>query len=131
MELHDRPFQNLTTDFPDYQTVLAYWQSYVDDYQLREHLVLNTHVRLVEPTPDTPGKRRWTVTLQRVNDTSTSETWQEDFDAVIVCNGHYQEPYVPAISGLESLEYQQPERLLHSLEYRHPETLRNKVCYKR
>ncbi|RKP05153.1 hypothetical protein THASP1DRAFT_33008 [Thamnocephalis sphaerospora] len=120
MALHDRPFAATLPDYPSYTEVLAYWRQYAEDYQLNQHIRLRTRVELVTPAAEnTDGHTMsWTVTLRNLDtsaaDSSTSEqtadVWQEQFDAVIVCNGHYQEQFVPAIPGLQVLATQFPQR---------------------
>jgi Flavin-binding monooxygenase-like len=48
----------------------------------------------------------------------------EVFDAVVVCNGHYTEPNVPSVSGMESF----PGLQMHAHNYRSPEQFAGQVC---
>ena len=46
----------------------------------------------------------------------------EPFDAVAVCNGHFADPLVPEIPGIDSF----PGSLMHSHNYRHPDAFGDK-----
>ncbi|CAG8519348.1 3354_t:CDS:2 [Paraglomus occultum] len=48
--------------------------------------------------------------------------WREEhFDAVVVCTGHYNVPYIPEINGLKEWANTWPDRILHSKQYRRPD----------
>ncbi|CAG8567983.1 4001_t:CDS:2 [Paraglomus occultum] len=50
-----------------------------------------------------------------------AEWREEQFDAVVVCTGHYNVPYIPEIDGLKEWANTWPERILHSKQYRRPD----------
>lgn len=60
---------------------------------------------------------RWQLTYI---DKPTNEKITKIYDAVMVCNGHYNEPVIPKIPGQEKFEGQ----IEHSHSFRSPE------CYK-
>ena len=53
--------------------------------------------------------------------------WHEDFDAVLVANGHYTVPWIPEIPGLQEFATKYPGKVEHSKGYRGPEKYRGKV----
>ena len=58
--------------------------------------------------------------VERVERSSSRADWLVDgeaFDAIAVCNGHFSEPYVPELPGLEDF----PGVALHSHNYRRPD----------
>lgn len=65
-------------------------------------------------------KKKWKI---RVRDLENDVTEEEYFDAVMVCNGHYFEPSIPSIKGIENFKGQQ----LHSHDYRIPDTFAGKT----
>lgn len=76
----------------------------------------------MEPEKLSDGKVVWTLTYldlsSRIRHTNT-------FDAIILCNGHYNEPHVPKIPGIEKFK----GIALHSHHYREPEMFDGKnVC---
>ncbi|KAI8051594.1 hypothetical protein BDF22DRAFT_744601 [Syncephalis plumigaleata] len=120
MALYNRPYPSSLPDYPSFPEVLKYWQTYADDYKLHQYISLNTHVNLVERTAD---NKAWRVILEkRDGDNVEPLQWEEEFDAVVMSNGHHQAPYTPAIPGLAQLSEKWSERVLHSSEYRHPES---------
>jgi cation diffusion facilitator CzcD-associated flavoprotein CzcO len=64
-------------------------QNYFSQYGLDPNLALNT---TVEHMLQIKGKR-WRLTLRK-HVSNFDEWWQEEFDAVIVANGHYAVPFV-------------------------------------
>ncbi|TFJ96737.1 Extracellular serine proteinase [Platysternon megacephalum] len=113
MAFPDFPFDPSLPSFLHHSDVLAYLESYADHFRLREHVRFSWLVDAVRPAEGTEGG--WDVTACRAQDRTVQVT--ERFDAVIVCSGHYSDPFVPPIPGLETF----PGRLLHSHEYRCPE----------
>ncbi|XP_075278568.1 dimethylaniline monooxygenase [N-oxide-forming] 4 isoform X3 [Opisthocomus hoazin] len=76
------------------------------------------------------------LSVRRHPDFATSGQWevvtetngiQEShvFDAVMVCTGHFQEPYLP-LASFPGIETRFKGRYLHSQEYRDPEAFRGK-----
>ncbi|XP_053905517.1 uncharacterized protein LOC128849162 isoform X1 [Malaclemys terrapin pileata] len=113
MAFPDFPFDPSLPSFLHHSDVLAYLESYTDHFRVREHVRFSWLVEAVSPTEGTEGS--WDVTACWAQDRMVQAT--ERFDAVIVCSGHYSDPFVPPIPGLETF----PGRLLHSHEYRCPE----------
>ncbi|CAM5179053.1 unnamed protein product [Eretmochelys imbricata] len=113
MAFPDFPFDASLPSFLHHSDVLAYLESYADHFCVREHIRFSWLVDAVSPAEGPEGG--WDVTTCRAQDRTVQVT--ERFDAVIVCSGHYSDPFVPAIPGLETF----PGRLLHSHEYRGPE----------
>ncbi|KAK8030161.1 hypothetical protein PG993_011452 [Apiospora rasikravindrae] len=87
----------------------------------------NTTVERVEKVG-----REWKVTLRKAveGDEENDEWWVEWFDAVVVANGHYSVPYVPAIEGLEEMQRARPGSVLHSKHYRGRDSYRDKVSHR-
>ena len=48
---------------------------------------------------------------------------QHDFDAVVVCNGHFTEPRLPLVKGSETY----PGKQMHAHNYRHPADFKDQV----
>jgi hypothetical protein len=94
--------------FPHHTKVLKYLESFSDHYSLGPHIRLAAEVQGIEKSGE-----GWTV------QTGGSK---EAFDAVIVCNGHYARPRIPALPGIEHFQ----GHLLHSHNYRAPNTMAGK-----
>jgi hypothetical protein len=94
--------------FPHHTKVLEYLENFSDRYALAPNIRLATEVRCIEKTID-----GWTV---------HTEGSTEAFDAVIVCNGHYARPRIPALPGIEHFQ----GHLLHSHNYRVPNAMADK-----
>ncbi|PGH16799.1 hypothetical protein AJ80_05114 [Polytolypa hystricis UAMH7299] len=78
----------------------------------------------VEEIVKRPGSAKWTLrtsTLHPVDRGYSLHQKEQLFDSVVVATGHYQEPYVPDIKGLDTWKSKFPERIMHSKCYRSPE----------
>ena len=106
------PFPAGTALFPPASTVLKYFEDYAAHFDLNQYIRLNTPV--VSVTWDRTT-RKWTV-IVRAPGVSEEEAHECDF--VIVANGHYRLPRLPATPGLE--EWVETKKAMHSVYYRNP-----------
>jgi hypothetical protein len=91
MEYSDFPMPKHYPDFPHHSHIAEYFESYVDHFDLRRHIRFSTGVAKAERR-DGGG---WALTLE---DGSV-----EQFDALVVANGHHWDPRwpEPAFPGSE------------------------------
>lgn len=90
------------TDLPfPYGPFTRHWipKQYIENYfswhRTDETLVLNTTVEDVTLIDHKLG--RWRLTLRKSDSARDEEEWwQEEFDALIIANGHYSVPFVSA-----------------------------------
>ena len=111
-----------TTPFPEgdvsYITsaeVLKYYQSYVAEFSLQQHIKLEHYVVRVHPLIN----KSWEVIVQDMKSKNFSSYI---FDAVLVCNGHYNSPVMPVFKGKDLFQGRQ----LHSHDFRTAEIFRSK-----
>lgn len=72
-----------------------YIEAYFSWHKIDACLVLNTTVEDVSRLPVKHGLERWKLTLRRFDPTRRVDIWwQENFDAVVIANGHYSVPFV-------------------------------------
>ncbi|KAH8891215.1 FAD/NAD(P)-binding domain-containing protein [Thozetella sp. PMI_491] len=105
-----------------------YLSEYFSWHGVDKNLVLNTTVEDVSQIlPAADSRDRWRLTLRKHSPVANlDEWWQEDFDAVIIANGHYSVPFVPEVQGLPEYIAKFPGRVTHSKVYRSPHALRGK-----
>ena len=115
MAFPDFPFQHLEESFVHHSQVLDYLKQYCEHFKLEKFIKFNTVVEKVRPADDT----KWTVTTKCLK---TSEESVQEFDSVMVCNGHYSVPVVPSIPGLDTFTGQ----VIHSHNYRRPEDFKDR-----
>ncbi|KAF2009660.1 putative dimethylaniline monooxygenase [Aaosphaeria arxii CBS 175.79] len=131
-------YSELTTNVPDiamsfsddrfaYGPFVPHWvaKQYIQDYFARHQtdklLSLETTVEDVSKifSKQNGSRERWRLTLRRFDAVRHVDVWwQEDFDAVIIANGHYSVPYIPEVKGLEDFLAAFPDRVSHSKSYR-------------
>lgn len=74
-------------------------ENYVATHELDENLVLSTTVedvsRILPSTMSGDGLDRWKLTLRKHDALRRVDVWWvEEFDALVIANGHYSVPYV-------------------------------------
>ncbi|GAA5957607.1 hypothetical protein JCM3765_001453 [Sporobolomyces pararoseus] len=99
-------------------------QAYLEDNAkpLLPYIYFNHRVNRIRYTKPSDGgeQRKW---FAEVNSTlEEASTIQEQFDFVVVANGHYSKPFVPWTEGLRSWKGE----LSHARWYRNPEKFRQK-----
>ncbi|OVA20189.1 Flavin monooxygenase FMO [Macleaya cordata] len=102
--------------YPGHKEVLNYLEGFANDFQLIELVRFETEVVRVELVEE--GK--WVVKSRR---RGGADDVDEVFDAVVVCSGHYTEPNIAEIPGIDAW----PGKQIHSRNYRVPEPFRNQV----
>ncbi|OAP56347.1 hypothetical protein AYL99_09526 [Fonsecaea erecta] len=102
--------------FPPHWVPRQYIANYFSLHRTDTFLVLNT---TVEDLSRLPGKDGWKLTLRRRDSVRHVDVWwEEEFDAVILANGHYSVPFVPEVDGLDRFIRLFPQRVMHSKSYR-------------
>ena len=73
-----------------------YVENYFSQHKTDSFLELNTTVEDVSLLPKSrDGSERWKLTLRKHDALQNADIWwEEDFDAVILANGHYSVPWV-------------------------------------
>ncbi|OTA99447.1 hypothetical protein M426DRAFT_325102 [Hypoxylon sp. CI-4A] len=102
-----------------------YIETYFTAHKLDSLLSLNTTVeeiiKLSRSTKSADEPERWKLTLRKYDPVRHVDVWwEEEFDAVILANGHYSVPYIPQVKGLEAYIQKYPGRVIHSKYYRSP-----------
>mmetsp|Transcript_15037 Transcript_15037/g.40330 ORF Transcript_15037/g.40330 Transcript_15037/m.40330 type:complete len:443 (+) Transcript_15037:539-1867(+) len=110
MQFPDFQFES-TYSFPTHAEVCDYLRKYAARFDLRAHLRLSSRVTRARYAA---AKCKWTVEFTRG---SNAGHQSEEFDAVVVCNGHFAHPKgltsVVGLSGFAGL-------VMHSHDYRTP-----------
>ncbi|MFI9761300.1 flavin-containing monooxygenase [Streptomyces sp. NPDC051963] len=91
--LSDFPMPKSYPEWPSGAQVQAYLAAYAAEFGLESALRLNTEVTAARPV----GDGRWTV---ETRDAGGAEA-VEEFDRLVIANGVFCEPLVPAYPGLE------------------------------
>jgi dimethylaniline monooxygenase (N-oxide forming) len=112
MAFEDFPYPDRQKSYLPQEDVLAYIRNYTEKFQIEPHIKFYKRVVEIEPRDDL-----WLVEFEDVK-SKQKETGR--YDAIIVCNGHYKDPFTPEISGADNFA----GRVRHSHDYRSPD------CYK-
>ena len=97
----DFPYPESADDFPSAAQVRDYLGAYAERFGVRARIRLGTEVLAVVPRPI-----GWDVRVRRTD--GCEET--ERFDFVVVCNGVFSEPVIPAVAGMDRFT----GRIMHS-----------------
>ncbi|XP_064409025.1 uncharacterized protein LOC102358281 isoform X2 [Latimeria chalumnae] len=115
------PFGPHLPSFIHHSDVRRYLEEYAQHYGIGEHIKFQTLVELVKPVVRGEGSKvLWEVTSRHLR--GGNLTTSQRFDAVMVCSGHYSDPYIPNVPGMEYFQGQ----VMHSHEYRTPESFTGK-----
>ncbi len=117
--LSDHPMPSSYPEWPSGEQVQTYIQSYVDRFGLAPHLQLNTAVERAELDEATCV---WTVTTRTG---AAVETAVHHFDYLVVCNGIFSEPSIPAFEGSETF-VAAGGRICHTSQFNDAEAARGK-----
>jgi glycine/D-amino acid oxidase-like deaminating enzyme len=97
--LSDFPMPKDYPEWPDGAQVQAYFAAYAAEFGLDPALRLDTEVAAASPADD----GRWTLTLRArgAEDGDGDAESTEEFDRLVIANGVFCEPSVPAYPGLD------------------------------
>lgn len=107
MHYPDFPFPEQEISYLSAEEVLKYYQSYADSFNLKKYIKFEHHVVRVRPLLN----ETWEVI---VKDLKSNEYETVNYDAVLVCNGHYNAPFIPDYEGRNVFAGKQ----IHSHDYR-------------
>ncbi|KAI0819410.1 FAD/NAD(P)-binding domain-containing protein [Trametes gibbosa] len=108
------PFPPETPLYPPWPVVLTYLQNYAKAFALLPHIRFNTPVTSLHWDASI---HKWAVAVQE------EEILQ--FDLVLVANGHFRVPRIPATKGLEA--WRAHNKITHSAWYRDPSVYTGKL----
>ncbi|MEM7569240.1 MAG: NAD(P)/FAD-dependent oxidoreductase [Pseudomonadota bacterium] len=94
--LSDFPMPRSYPEWPSGAQMQAYFESYVAHFELGPLLRLSTAVTAAEPLASGEG---WRVTFEKARARTTT-----DFDFLVVCNGIFSQPSIPAFKGAEAFQ---------------------------
>ena len=115
--LSDYPYPKDYPEWPSGEQVQRYMEGYVDNFNLRPCLELNTevvHASLDESVPT------WTITTRCGTEEETRK-----FDHLVVCNGIFSDPFVPDFPGKETFTASGGQ-LMHTVDFHDLEACRGK-----
>ncbi|MFT7131091.1 MAG: thioredoxin reductase [Gammaproteobacteria bacterium] len=103
--------------FPHHTQVCTYLTNFAKDYHLVDLIRFNTQVVQLQY-----GVSHSNVTLELKSLTEPDAAVNTShFDAVAICNGHFANPRVPQLEGMNSFS----GKVLHSHNYREPKAFKN------
>ncbi|GME84429.1 unnamed protein product [Ambrosiozyma monospora] len=129
MEYHDFHFPKGSPIFPLKSSVLEYIQAY--SKEVEDNVQFNTNVVDVSLTPES----KYSITYRNVVDSTEGGVKKseeephsdkvEEFDAVLIAAGHYDQPFVPDRPGLKEYSEKYPGSVSHAKSYKHPRQFKN------
>eukprot|EP01065_Artemidia_motanka_P040302 TRINITY_DN5017_c0_g2_i2.p1 TRINITY_DN5017_c0_g2~~TRINITY_DN5017_c0_g2_i2.p1 ORF type:complete len:442 (+),score=90.97 TRINITY_DN5017_c0_g2_i2:64-1389(+) len=128
MQSFDLPFPDSAPTYLRPRHVGAYVAEYADRFRVRECVRYGSVVTSVSPlrseVEEAAGDSAWRVEWKRAGGPPAAE----EFNAVVVCNGHYEEPFLPSVPGAEEWLAASGRRTLqHACTYREPSRFRGRV----
>lgn len=108
----DLPFPEQKESYVPSEEVLRYFQWFANEFGLKKHVKFQHYVVRVRPLIDD----KWEVIVRNLK----AETYETlNFDAVLICSGHFHSSSTPEFAGQDFFKGKQ----FHSHDYRRPESL--------
>ena len=101
----DFPLPKNASDYPSHKELLKYFNDYANHFDINKFIKFGTEVLHCKYEDN----HKWKIQWKSLNSEITNE---DEFDALVVCNGHHHEPRYPDYPGDFSGEY------LHSHDYK-------------
>ena len=101
----DFPLPKNASDYPSHKELLKYFNDYANHFDINKFIKFGTEVLHCKYKDN----HKWKIQWRSLNAEAINE---EEFDALVVCNGHHHEPRYPDYPGDFSGEY------LHSHDYK-------------
>lgn len=95
-QFEDYPFPFGYPEYPSHVQLKAYFEGYAAHFHLNDAIRFNTEVLRCEPLGDPHAQPRWCVVSR---ERSTGLERADEFDALVVCNGHHHKPRMPSYPG--------------------------------
>lgn len=122
MMFKDTPFPSNLGTFPSRVEIKKYIQKYADTIDKDKVTIkLNSKVENVIKNNDS---NVWNIT---VYDYVTQKSYKKTYDVIIVCNGHFNAPYIPDVIGLKEWLSKDKLSVIHSKFYDNPNEYANKT----
>ena len=123
MQFHELPFDESSapSSYRRGDDMLSYLKKYATKYDIKRHTRTSTKVLSAGYVEQSS---KWKVKTVDVNTNNYQTTV---FDAVVVANGHYSEPFIPQIKGLQEWLENNKGNLIHSHQYREPSPYKGKT----
>jgi cation diffusion facilitator CzcD-associated flavoprotein CzcO len=137
---HEEETEEEETSFLSHTKVQEYLEEYARIFGLHQYIHFGAKVRQLQRVANTTNSsRRSAVSPAHEDWPQLRLQWQQQgqqpesnsfcdevFDAVVICNGHYNIPRVPSIPGFDE-GYFVGTSILHSIEYDIPAPFRNQT----
>mmetsp|Transcript_42250 Transcript_42250/g.61723 ORF Transcript_42250/g.61723 Transcript_42250/m.61723 type:complete len:424 (+) Transcript_42250:250-1521(+) len=117
-----------------HKAVNSYLQEYATDFDLKRHISFGctvTQLTILDDEPNVPksnGDDNDDISCSKIaltwKDDSSSTSTTKEFDAVLICNGHYAAPFIPSLPGMNEHFHGQ---VLHSIQYDDPNVFTDKT----
>jgi cation diffusion facilitator CzcD-associated flavoprotein CzcO len=122
MSYSDKEFPQGSSLFPRHSVVLQYLKDYAQE--ITPHISYQTQVLNIEKSRS-DRSQPWLV---EVLDLKSNKVIKDEYDAVVVASGHYNDPFIPDIAGLIEFDKKYSGVISHSKFYRRPNDFKDKVC---
>ena len=109
----DFPLPDSASDYPSHKELLNYFNAYTDHFDIRKLIKFGTVVTSCKKIEEDKWEVEW-------SSLESEEKNINEFDALVVCNGHHHKPRYPNYPGEFTGDF------IHSHEFKSAEPFRNK-----
>lgn len=104
------------------ELLLSYLRDYANYFQILRFIKFFKKIQRVRAEIIESNGQNITTWHVKIEDVKTKKILCKEYDAIMVCTGHYSQPNIPIVPGIEEF----PGRILHSHTYRKPEEFSGK-----
>lgn len=108
--------------FAFHQNVKNYLDAFAENDNLKKYVRFNS---VVEKIFKTQQDDKWNVVVCKLEN-GIQKWYQEKFDAVAICVGRFNVPFIPKIDGLKDFNNTHPGVIVHAKEFRSSTPLKDK-----
>lgn len=132
MAFHEFSFPPETPLYPPASYICNYLHDFAKKYNLRKHVEFNAEVQDLRWDEKSS---KWFIRVGSLNlphlklepELGLKRQREEVFDAVVVANGHFGIPHIPAIPGVDEWRASTNRGMMHSMWYREPSIMKDLV----
>ncbi|RFU81965.1 thiol-specific monooxygenase [Trichoderma arundinaceum] len=121
MGFHDWKFSSDAWVFPKREEIQEYLVRYAEDLR---HLIKFRHQVTQVDLETRDGRDQWH--LEAASTLNDDQVVRETYDAVVIANGHYSVPFIPAIKNIQEFNKAHPSIIRHSKQYRKNDLFKGK-----
>ena len=109
----------IDASYVTHKQVQQYLEDYANNFNLQQYIHFGCKVnqlKVLNESDRDDDVDSWPQISLEWTDNATNQSYEQTFDSVCICNGHYAQPSNPPLPGLENFN----GKIIHAIEYDDP-----------